>query len=183
MENLMKFTICGAIFGLLFVLCGLFTLKKISDFPTIWKTLPRERTVGTIIGCFALAWSVWLAIPLFEGGLQSLSTYLPFVAIAVAVTSYMFLEYLFTRALGGFLILTVIFLMHEAFAASVPARWVVSALCYLIVLCGMFMIGSPWRFRDGLRKLVENAEFRKKVGIAMLVYGLVFLGLAGGSRL
>ena len=40
------------------------------------------------------------------------------------------------------------------------------------------MIGSPWRFRDVLKKLVDNPKFRQGIGIALVVYGLAFLGLA-----
>ena len=158
---------------------GGFLLLRLKSHPDLWKKLPREKNVGTVIGAICLAWSAWLAFPLFEGGMANLKTYLPYVAVAMTILCFMFLEYIFTRALGGFLLLCVTALMHQAFADHAPARWAISILCYVIALAAMFMIGSPWRFRDLLKSMTEKESLRKSVGIVLASGGVVFIIIAG----
>ena len=176
---MLTFPIMGALFGAALVAVGGFCLLRLKSHPDLWKKLPREKNVGTVIGASCLAWSAWLAYPLFEGGMANMRTYLPYVAVGMTILCFMFLEYIFTRALGGFLLLYVTALMHQAFTAHAPGRWVISILCYAIALVGMFMIGSPWRFRDLLKSMIEKENLRKSVAIGLACGGITFIIIAG----
>lgn len=179
MKHLLSFQIMGALFGIGLTVAGGFFLIRLKRYPELWRKLPRERNFGIVIGAVCFAWSAWIAYPLFEGGLTNLRNYLPYVAVAMTVLCFMFLEYVFTRALGGFLLLSTTTLMHQAFSDHAPARWLISIICYVIALASMFMIGSPWRFRDLLKSMTEKEKVRTAVGIGLACVGAVFIVIAG----
>ena len=125
--------------------------------------LPRERYLGIVIGFGCLFWSASLAYPLLEGGMAKFRSYLPFLVIALTVASFLYLEYLFTRALGAFLLLASRFLLTEAFVANLalPMRFTYSVVCYLMAILGMILIAYPWRFRDYLKRLNNEKKQRQ----------------------
>ena len=121
---------------------------------------------------------------MLEGGLAKFKVYLPFVVVALTVSSFFYLEYLFTRAVAGLTLLIIKFLLHDAFAAGapIPLRATLAILFFALAICAMFMLGTPWRFRDLIRKAIEDKKRRAQVaafvgacGLIALVTGLVTL--------
>ena len=43
----------------------------------------------------------------------------------------------------------------------------------------MFMIGSPWRFRELLKSMIEKDALRKYVGVGLACGGVAFIIIAG----
>lgn len=149
--------------------------------PELWRKLPRERNVGIVLGIACLAWSAWYAVPMLEGGLARYQRVIMLLVPVVAVLSYLYLNYVFTRALGGLMMLAATHMLHAAFVAHLPARGVFSAICYLVAVAGMFALATPWRFRDLLKLGAENVRWRAGLAagngilaIALLVFA--FLG-------
>lgn len=169
----LRFTILGTAFGLFLLGAGLLFWRWVPKHRDLWRSLPRERTVGTVLGFFCLTWSAFLAAPLLEGGLAPLRRLLPVVVILVTVGSWYCLDYVLTRALGGFLLLAANFLLHEAFVAHAALRPVLSVALYLVVGAGMIMIAYPYRFRDLLEKGATNGRLRGWVSGVLAVVGAV----------
>lgn len=144
------------------VLFGLGTAKK----PEIHRFLPREKNLGIAIGLVCLAWSAWYVLPLLEGGLARFQPLVKLLVPVVTVLAYFFLNFIFTRALGGIMMLTATYMLHAAFVHHLPLRPVFSILCYLIAVAGMIILALPWRFRDLLQTSSENTGWRKSLTIA-----------------
>ncbi len=129
------------------------------------EKLARSNTFGialTIID-FVLLWShLKPVLPAFLVKIQ-----LPLVIIA-AVLAILFLDYLFSRALGGFLILGCYFLVHENFYNHGVTTWVFPALCYLLGIGGIFIAGKPVWLRDYFRKCEKNSKIKY---LSLAVFG------------
>jgi len=162
----MPFTVSGTLFALLPValatLFGYFAPRH----PGLWRTLPRERNFGIALGAACLVWSAFYAVPMLEGGLAKFQPIVKLLVPAVTILSYFYLNYIFTRALGGLMMLAATFMLHEAFAAHVPMRFLFSTCCYAIAVAGMVALATPWRFRDLLKKCTENPSWRKALAIS-----------------
>ncbi len=72
----------------------------------------------------------------------------------------MFLDFLFARAFGGFLILLAHYYLLEAFALDMPLSPVFSVFCFIMGTFGIFISGKPYLLRDIMRKLFSSARWR-----------------------
>ncbi len=178
----MSFTITGGLFGAGLVLAagllGIVPARK----PDLWRTVPRDRVAGAVIGVLCLVWSALLVQPLLQDALPGLARLLWIIVIVVSVGSILYLDYLFTRAMGGLLLLSTTHIMREAFIHHAPARWLLSIACYVLAIAGMFMIGSPWRFRDLLKLVAEKRKHRHLVAGVLLGIGLLAIVIAAATR-
>jgi hypothetical protein len=174
---LSSFPMVAGIWGAGLLAAGCCCLVVLPRRPQLWKELPRERYVGCFIGWICLVWSASLAMPLLEGGLAGLRRLLPFLVFAVAVGSLL-LDYLFTRALAGLMLLIVNQLLHLAFVAHVPARWLLSLVCYAFGVAALMMIAYPFRFRDLLEKATLHRRWRAPAGAFLLLAGMQSVVLA-----
>jgi len=133
-------------------------------WPDLWRVLPRQRVLGEALGVVCLVWSVYHVLPMLEGGLARYRPVIKLLVPVTAVLAYFYLNYIFTRALGGFLLLAVTYLLHAAFVARIPVRPLYSLACYAIAAVGMLLVATPWRFRDTLQKATQSARWRWGVG-------------------
>ncbi|MDT8391215.1 MAG: hypothetical protein RRC34_11980 [Lentisphaeria bacterium] len=171
--------------GLLFALLPL-SLGAVFFFGTVMKPdlhlrLPREKYLGILIGAVCLVWSAWHVLPMLEGGLATFQPIVKALVPTVAALSFFFLNFLFTRALGGLMMLTATHMLHEAFIHRLPFRPVFALVCYLIAVTGMIALAFPWLFRDALEKSSETAKWRNGVagicgGLGILVLVFAFCG-------
>jgi hypothetical protein len=150
-------------------------------WPEVWRQLPRERNIGIAIGAVCLVWSAYYALPMLEGGLAK---YRPLIKILVPVTTvlaYLFLNYVFTRAMGGLMMIAATYMLHQAFVAHLPLRPVFSLICYVVAVAGMFALAAPWHFRDLLHRAAERASWRHALTLAngCLAVGLLVFALLG----
>ncbi len=178
----MTFLILGSIFGAALIGMGVFGYAVLPRKPEIWQKLPREKYVGSVLGIAALICSAILVTPLFEGDLARLRPIVWVLVPVIGVGSILYLEYLFSRAFGGFLLIAINYLMQQAFAAHAPFRWVLSIICYVIGIAALFMIGSPWRFRDLLKKMTDKENYRYGISAGLVIGGLISLLIAVGSH-
>jgi hypothetical protein len=172
--------IAGIVFGVVLLVAAVAAQWLLPRFPECWRMLPRERVVGLAIGCVAVYWSGRLVLPLVTEfsffGLVKVAI-LPF-GLFLVVSSYFFLDYLFTRAVGGMLLLVVNYLLHAAFVTHAPMRPMFAIVCYVLGMAGIFMIASPFRFRDLLRRATESPAWRRSLATVLMVAGLITAGVS-----
>lgn len=171
----------GIAFGLILLLAAVGVLALLPARQDLWRVIPRDRQVGIILGAGCLIWSVMLVSPLLEGPLARLQIFLWPLAIAIGIASYFSLDYLFTRALGGFLILMANQVMHDAFVSQASMRWLLALCCYILGISGILMISSPFRFRDLLHKATETAAWRRGLASFLVVSGLIAVAISAIS--
>jgi hypothetical protein len=130
-------------------------------WPGLWRQLPRHRLAGALLATLCLAWAAWHAQFLLEGSLEGLRRWLWAAVPTLAVLCYFHLDFLFARALGGLVLLLVPQVLDQAFAESVRGRAVLAVGLYACGISGMFLVATPWRFRDVLQHCEESAPWRR----------------------
>src|SRR6056297_1991317 len=90
---------------LIFVISGIVAWGPVRD-PELWKKLPRQRHTGGILALICLIWCAAYALPMFEGAAANFRLFIKLLVPAIAILAYFFLSYIFTRALGGILVLS-----------------------------------------------------------------------------
>ena len=134
----------------------------------------RWKWVALPIGLPCLVWCAWHGCLMLEG---PLAAYHPLVWILVpvlAVLSWFFIDYLFARTCGGFLILAANELLRRGFGNDIALRPLFSTICLLLGIAGLFMVGVPWR----LRILLENQAGKQPGRIIAVALWLCSITLA-----
>ena len=168
---MLNFTFVSLIWGLVLITTAISCLKFLPKNNKLWRIIPRERIIGVALGFICLIFSAYHTYPLLEGNLVSFRNFLPVVVIIITVLSFRYLDYLFTRSLGGMMLLLNNWLVHEAFNNQITTRPLFSLTCYLIAICGFVMIASPYRFRDLLEKMTTCSRWRLIVASLLFVAG------------
>ncbi len=161
----------GLVFGFLLLAAGLAAGWLIPRFPEAWRKVPRDRYVGLLIGIFCVVQSLRMVNLLLEGSLEPLRHWLIPLGLFICLGAFFYLEYLFTRALGGFLLLMSNQVMHSAFVEHVPQRWFIAISCYLLGIVGIILITSPFRFRDLLRRIPDSSTWRWATALPLVIAG------------
>ena len=163
----MKFSITVSLFGIILIAFSFLCWRILPNKKQLWRIIPRDRTLGTVLGAICLIWSAMNAYPLFEGNAVKFRAFLAPAAIIITILSYFHLDYLFSRALGGILLLSISWLLHEAFVIHTPMRPLFSVICYSLGIASFFLIAAPYRFRDMLEKVTDDGRWR--TGVAGII--------------
>ncbi|MCF7792348.1 MAG: hypothetical protein K9L78_04615 [Victivallales bacterium] len=177
MFEINTFTALLFIIGLVFAFLILFAAVKITpeNVRNIEK-IPRNVTLGVIFGIIDIAWCTPQAIQIFS---HSSSFAIWGVAVIVLILSCIFLDYLFARALAGFLILLAHYFLRASFAVDIPVMWLFSILCLGMGVTGILFGGIPHTFRDLLRKLCVKKRWKASfIAISALYSFVMFLTCA-----
>jgi hypothetical protein len=146
--------------------------------PDAWRKLPRERRYSVVLALWVMLWAAHLAQPLLEGGLTNLRQLLLPLAMALTVLAFFFLDYLFTRAVAGLTILVATWIMEAAFIAQVPARWLLAVVGYVLATIALYLLASPYRFRDWLDACARLPKWRHLSAGLLALAAIVPLVLA-----
>lgn len=158
---------------------GLIALGGISLFCSYWifqtgrgnissrEHAARNETAGAILVFADLLWCIPNTKPLLPD-----STHILLIPAAVLLTlaAWKLLDYLFSRALGGFLILLAHYLLHESFTYHTPAAPVFAVFCFIFGIAGLFFAGKPHLLRDLFRKCASSNIFRFSVSAFILAF-------------
>ena len=179
----MSYTLIFAYTLLVFGICaGILAIYTLSYFTpqNISKTekIPRNILFGVILATIDIAWCVPQALSIFSIG--SFSWVFP-IAIICLVIGCFFLDYLFARALAGFLILLCHYFLLESFAADIPYIWLFSLACYVFGTFGIIMGAFPYILRGLIRKVSTKKLWKFAVIIIFSFYCL--LGIITGIAL
>ena len=134
------------------------------------EKIPRNIPLGAIFGTAAIAWCVPQALAVFSS--NSLFLY-SFIALIALLIGCFFLDYLFARALAGFIILLSHYFMAESFAADIPLLWLFS-LAVLIMGTGAIVVGGiPHYFRDFIRKICLSKPLKLSILCLLGFYSII----------
>lgn len=120
------------------------------------EKVPRARIAGTVLGLIDLLWCIPNAMPILP---DSLHKYLLPLAILLAVLAYIALDHLFSRAIGGFMILTAHFYLKESFANPTAGSMIFAVACFAFGTVGIFLSGKPHLTREIIRLSAGKYRF------------------------
>lgn len=148
------------------------TGKQVPNNLEKWEKLPRNVYIGMVIAIIDLAICVPHSMPLVP---VSMKSWLIPAAVICTWLIYQFLDYIFSRAVGGLLILLAHYLLFASFADSIPFKPFFSILCFAMGTLGIFFCGKPYLMRDLIRKIALKKNWKyTAVGISA-VYAITFL--------
>lgn len=135
---------------------------------------PRDVWAGRILAAAGLAWSAWLVYQMPFGRFDMYKPALYGIAPVIFILVVLFLnELLAARALGGILLLVPDVMLSAAFGHVSHLRLVIVALAYAMVIFGLCLVISPFRFRRWVRRVIDAGDPRcRAVGIAGAVAGI-----------
>ena len=145
--------------------------------------LPRLRWAGILLGVPCLVWSAWHGCIMLEGGLAKFHTLVWLLVPVISILGGLYLDYLFARALGGFLILSANELIRCGFIFDVPLRGLYSVICLAMGICGLFLLGAPWHLRDALKLSEEKLGAGRALAVTLTACALLLILLACMKRL
>jgi hypothetical protein len=139
-----------------------------------WESLPRSIGLGMIIAVIDLAICVPLSKPIVP--VWMISWLIPMACISTWII-YQFLDYIFSRAFGGFLILLTHYLLFASFLLKTPGKPFFSFLCFLMGALGIFFCGKPYLMRDYIRKIASSSKWRYAAMTVFAIYAISFMGI------
>ena len=174
----MGFKINGIIFGAVLVFIGILIISILPKKEKFAKQLSRERNMGTAMGFIALLWAANLTIPLLKDFFPNPAIFLYPIVLLLTILSFMYLEYLFTRAFAGLLLLMCRWIITEAYIDHAPMRPVLTIICIIIAIFCMIFIQWPWIFRRSIDKILTAKKFRLNTSIVFFIFGIFSIGIA-----
>ncbi len=154
---------------------GVFSLRLSPENLTRFEPIPRNRIVGGILTFIALLWCVPHVRPIIW------TSWLPFLyplVILCTVLAVAYLDNLFSRALGGFMILVAYYFLHASFTYHSIGVIIFSLLCWGLGIVGIFFSGKPFLMRDLIRKCAASPGWR--VGTAIYCFAFALSALVAG---
>lgn len=176
----------GLVLGLvLTALYGLMVFKPQASMAYAQK-LPRNHQAGTYIMGLGMVWFWLLVAPPGKGIFSALSMDLgefngakPYLMLAVPLFCIGMImlvrEFLFVRGLGLLLLMAAGPLLYAADFETASFRIIIPLVAYAMIIKGLYFVGMPYLFRDGVNWLTANAGRWKAASISGLVLGLVIL--------
>jgi hypothetical protein len=143
-------------FGIVALVAAVWIIRLNPENAKQWEKIPRSLIYGMPFAVFSLFWCIPHAKPLLP---ESLHAFLVPTAILCAIATFLLLDFVFSRALGGFLVLLAYYFLHASFTYHTPAKPLFSLFCYGMGIVGLFLCGKPWLLRDWIRRFsIRNAE-------------------------
>lgn len=139
-----------------------------------WESLPRSKNFAVVLVLLCLLWCVPQAKPIVWDWLLP---WLYPLAVAFSILAFMFLDYLFSRAIGGVFILLTYYFVHEAFTFHSPAMALFAIMCWGLGIAGLFFSGKPHLLRDLIRKLAKSTAVRYVSSAYFAAFGIWCLTL------
>jgi hypothetical protein len=132
------------------------------------SSFARSRVAGGLLAALCAVWAGRHGLLMMEGGMSRYHNFAISLLALIAVLCLFYLDHLPVRAAGGVVLLCINAALHEAFVAQVAGRGVFAAVCYVLALVAMVLIGMPWLFRLALEKTAADARWR---GATSAVFG------------
>lgn len=170
----------GVIVGLLLIAAHALALARPAQTVEALRRFPRSRVAGIVLLTAALAWTFWLWSTTDLGEFYTLRRPIQFLLpVGYYLTLRYVDEFLAVRALGILMLLAACPLLDAAFLRPETSRLLLVVLAYVWIVGGMFFVGAPHLFRDGLDWLRRGGPGRfRAAAVGGLVYGLAVLACA-----
>lgn len=133
------------------------------------EKIARWRHIGAILAFIGLLWCVPNARPIVWDWM--LPALYPLVII-FTITAWLFLDYLFSRAIGGLCILTACWFLHDSFTLHSPWAPLFAIFCWIIGIVGLMFSAKPHLFRDMLRKIAQRPVWKATIMGYLILFAL-----------
>ena len=167
--------ICGAlvfVWGAGMALCPRGAAALVGAFP-------RHVWAGRILVAVDIVWSAWL---LLQMGFAWVDTHQILVYAAVPAAYVLVIVFvddlLAARALGGFILLVPLPILESAFLHPAASRLVMTIFAYLLVILGIVLVWSPFKWRQWTERWINRAPITRAVGGMGMAAGALMLFLA-----
>ena len=174
----MSFSVVTVVFALLLAAGACILWFGPGKWPQLHSRLPRARIAGEVLGITCLIWAASHVIGMLEGDMLRFVPTIKLIVPALAVLAYFYLDFLFARALGGFLLLIIHQLLHAAFVEDIALRPLFSLLCYLLAFLGLYFITAPWGMRAILEKARDSKSWQRTTSALLAGLAVAFFGFA-----
>jgi hypothetical protein len=177
------FTATSITTGGAFVAIGLFGLFAPDRAAAALRRFPRSKWPAWGLCAIDLLWSGWLLYHTELGRFSAVKPYLyALVPLAfVLVVNYMD-ELLAPRALGGLFILLPAPMLSAVRWYDSPLRYPVVLIAYAMVIAGIVLVLSPYRFRRTVAPCVENPRGCRVWGACGAAIGTALIIVALAAR-
>jgi hypothetical protein len=150
-----------------------------AKFRAVMTVFPRNKWAGRILATIAFLWAAWLVYNMPMGRLEYLKKFLFVVTPAVIGLSFVYMdELLAPRALGGLLVLCPAPILAAARLHPSDLSLVMTVISYIMVVKGMVLILSPWKFRRFAERILSTDMRCSIFGVIGLSLDLFILTLA-----
>lgn len=175
----MPIALTAALFILsILAVAAIFKLSSQEKYSSL-KKIHREQKLGSLISAIALSWGGIQGYELLGQDFPSVAGIIPILTPVLIIGVYFLMDYIFTRALGGIIIMLICELFYRSQDVEMPARFLFSLIGYGFAIAAMYMVGQPWRFRDYLFKSAENQQFGSKLaGLVTVALVIMFIPFA-----
>ena len=131
---------------------------------------PRNIWAGRILAAVDIIWSAWLLMQMQFAWVDA-HHILVYAAVPVAyVLVIVFVDDLLAaRALGGLLLLAPLPIIESAFVHPGTSRLIMTSFAYLLVIFGIVLVWSPFKFRQWTERWISQAPLTRAVGVVGLV--------------
>jgi len=178
----------GLVLGLFLVVLYGVMLAKAESSREVAKKLPRNSQVGTYLMGIGMVWFWLLVAPPGKGMFSALTMDLgefnkvkKYLVIGVplfCIGMIMYVrEFLFVRGLGLCLLMAAAPLLYAADFERASFQWVMPLFCYLMIIKGLYFVGMPYLFRDGVDWATASAGRWRGLLTAGVVMGVIFITL------
>jgi hypothetical protein len=146
-----------------------------------FKAFPRAKVIGWVFSLLALVWAAWhlnnMPLGRFDEYKNLLFIITPVIFILVVICMD---ELLAARSLGAIMILVPTPLLEAARVSD--AQWslvlVVKLIAYAMAIKGIFIVFSPYLFRQLVERIITSDERCRLFGVAGSVLMLLVIALA-----
>ncbi len=150
------------------------------------KALPRHQMTGRIliglvaVWCYGLFQGLNLGImeipQMSMGEFYNIRGILTWAVVIGAVLVAIYAdEFLSVRALGCLMLLAACVILDAAFLKEPTSRLLVVIFAYAMIFKGLFFVGMPYLFRDGVNWVTASNKRWRPAMMAGLAYGVVVL--------
>lgn len=177
------FGIINLVTGVLFAVYAFLALVCPTLLANGLKAFPRHRAAGLLLTAIALVWS---AMFVEQMSLGNLSKYKWLLYVITPVSFYLIIQYLddllASRALGGLLMLFPTMMVDSAKWIPSLSRYVLIITGYVMVILGIWLVLSPFKFRIWSEALTAKPAVRIVTGVMAAVLAAAFFAIGFTHR-
>jgi len=174
----------GWLIGAAGILGGLGGLMMPDRIKAGLTAFPRSRTPGRVLVAIDLVWAALLINRMYLGSFDRFKPLLWVLTPLLIVLCIRYMDELLSpRALGGFLLLLAGPLLnlarfHPSPLDPTPWRLVITGLCYLWIIYGLFLLCTPYTFRKTAEWWLRFDPSLRLAGTLKLLFGVALTIIA-----
>jgi hypothetical protein len=179
----MKLSQLCLILGLGYALPNIYGFLNPKTFGETLRKFPRNIPMGFLLMLAATGWFEWI---LWNERLGDIAPWKPMLQavflFAGVAACFVLQDFLAVRGLSVLMMLTANVMLDVQRLYPSPLKNIVTVWAYVIAVCGMWFVVSPWRLRDWILwntasegRLKQATAIRALFGIGIAILGLTVL--------